>query len=465
MPGEQIPPTQDLELELFWVEQPDPHSYVRQQNQLVEARYSLTARELKLVLYVCAMVDSKAEEFGKCRVRIMDFAALADVDTRHLYTEIRDTARSIRSKELVLENVLQPGEDKPRRVYTSWFSNVSADPSGDGYIGITLHPDLKPYLLNIQREYTKFHLRYAVRLDSRYSVRLYTLLQRWAYLGKKRFAVDELRVLLGTRELNRQGDIVKDNLPAYGNFKQRALMPAVEEINKRTDISVLFSEEKQTGTKTVVGLNFRIRKNIQSGGTLKELEPAGEESPQMELGIEKVVLSPEDQAQIDKISVEFALSARQADALVDYVARDGIGYVLEKAEIVRSKPRENAAGAFVVALRDDWKKPAPLVGEENLQKVEKAKEKQEALRRKKAEEEADQVRQNADWRKKHSRIREYLESLGPQERQELEIAALTASPIGRGQVSVPFRQSIIDNYVLDLLDRPIESKAKLIGKN
>ena len=51
----------------------------------VEARYSLTARELKLVLYVCAMVDSDAKEFGKCRVRVKDFAALADVDTRHLY--------------------------------------------------------------------------------------------------------------------------------------------------------------------------------------------------------------------------------------------------------------------------------------------------------------------------------------------------------------------------------------------
>ena len=345
----------DVELELFWVEQPDPNSYVRQQNQLVEARYSLTARELKLVLYVCAMVDSNAEEFGKCRVRIMDFASLADVDTRHLYTEIRDTARSIRSKELVLENVLQPGEDKPRRVYTSWFSNVSADPAGDGYIGITLHSDLKPYLLKIQREYTKFHLRYAVRLDSRYAMRLYTLLQRWAYLGKKRFAVDELRVLLGTRELNRQGDIVKDNLPAYGNFKQRALIPAVEEINKKTDISVLFSEDKQNGTKTVVGLNFRIRRNIQTAGTLKEIEPDGTEPPQMELGLEKVVLSAEDRAQIDKISAEFALSARQADALVDYVTRDGIGYLLEKAEIVRSKPRGNAGGAFVVALRDDWK--------------------------------------------------------------------------------------------------------------
>jgi plasmid replication initiation protein len=451
MPGEQTP--QDVELELFWVEQPDPNSYVRQQNQLVEARYSLTARELKLVLYVCAMVDSNAEEFGKCRVRIMDFASLADVDTRHLYTEIRDTARSIRSKELVLENVLQPGEDKPRRVYTSWFSNVSADPAGDGYIGITLHPDLKPYLLKIQREYTKFHLRYAVRLDSRYSVRLYTLLQRWAYLGKKRFAVDELRVLLGTRELNRQGDIVKDNLPAYGNFKQRALMPAVEEINKRTDISVLFSEEKQNGTKTVVGLNFRIRRNIQTAGTLKEIEPEGAEPPQMELGLEKVVLSPEDRAQIDKISAEFALSARQADALVDYVARDGIGYVLEKAEIVRSKPRGNAGGAFVVALRDDWKKPASIGGEENRQKAEKAKERLESLHRTKTQEEAEQARQSADWENSQRRIREYLQSLSPEKRTEVEIAALTASPLGRGgQISLRLRKTIIDRYVLDILD-------------
>ena len=166
-------------------------------------------------------------------------------------------------------------------------------------------------------------------------------------MGKKRFAVEELRVLLGARELNRQGDIVKDNLPAYGNFKQRALVPAVEEINEKTDITVLFSEEKQNGTKTVVGLNFRIRRNIQNAGTLKELQPEGADPPQMELGLEKVVLSPEDRAQIDNISAEFTLSAKQADALGDYVARDGIGYVLEKAEIVRSKPRENAAGAFV----------------------------------------------------------------------------------------------------------------------
>jgi hypothetical protein len=171
------------------------------------------------------------------------------------------------------------------------------------------------------------------------------------------------------------------------------------------------------------------------------------------VGLEKVVLSPEDRAQIDKISAEFALSARQADALVDYVSRDGIGYVLEKAEIVRSKPRGNAGGAFVVALRDDWKKPASIGGEEeNRQKAEKAKERQEAARRKKAEEEAEQVRESADWEKNKTRILEYLESFGPEERLKIELAALTASPLGRGQLSARVRQSIIDQYVLDILD-------------
>jgi hypothetical protein len=39
----------------------------------------------------------------------------------------------------------------------------------------------------------------------------------------------------------------------------------------------------------------------------------------------------------------------------------GVGYVLEKAEVVRqmvrSKPIRNFAGAFMKALSDDWKSP------------------------------------------------------------------------------------------------------------
>jgi hypothetical protein len=47
--------------------QPSQHSHVRPQNELVEARYCLTARELKMVLYACATVDPNADNFGNAK--------------------------------------------------------------------------------------------------------------------------------------------------------------------------------------------------------------------------------------------------------------------------------------------------------------------------------------------------------------------------------------------------------------
>ena len=44
-------------------------------------------------------------------------------------------------------------------------------------------------------------------------------------------------------------------LPRRERIEKSHLVPAVEEINEKTGITVLFSEEKQNGTKTVVGLN------------------------------------------------------------------------------------------------------------------------------------------------------------------------------------------------------------------
>jgi plasmid replication initiation protein len=120
-----------------------------------------------------------------------------------------------------------------RRKYISWFIDVSVDPNGDGYIGVTLHPDLKPYLLQVHRDYTRFQLGYAVRMESKYAIRLYQLLQRWAFVGKKRITLDELRLRLGARELDKNGEIMKDSLPAYKNLKQKALTPALDEINEK----------------------------------------------------------------------------------------------------------------------------------------------------------------------------------------------------------------------------------------
>ena len=47
---------------------------------------------------------------GQC---LKEFAELAGVDSDNVYMELRDTARAVRSKELILENIVEPGEERP----------------------------------------------------------------------------------------------------------------------------------------------------------------------------------------------------------------------------------------------------------------------------------------------------------------------------------------------------------------
>ena len=85
-------------------------------------------------------------------------------------------------------------------------------------------------------------------------------------------------------------------------------------------------------------------------------------------------LASEDEAQeeiAEKLTEEFGLSMPQTRMVWEYLSNQGKGYVLEKANVVRSEPRENLAGSFVKALEKDWK-PKKASGPPKRQKVQPA---------------------------------------------------------------------------------------------
>jgi Helix-turn-helix domain len=61
-----------------------------------------------------------------------------------------------------------------------------------------------------------------------------------------------------------------------------------------------------------------------------------------------------------EVAEEFGLSSNQRQRVTEFFESHGQGYVRSKAEIVRSEPRKNAAGALLAALRDDWQPPVPV---------------------------------------------------------------------------------------------------------
>jgi Helix-turn-helix domain len=72
-------------------------------------------------------------------------------------------------------------------------------------------------------------------------------------------------------------------------------------------------------------------------------------------------LAPRIAGLVNRLTAEFALSNKQRQAVREYCDSRGLEYVSAKAEIVRSQPRRNAAGALLAALHDDWQ-PAVVTG-------------------------------------------------------------------------------------------------------
>jgi plasmid replication initiation protein len=341
-----------LEEELVVIGQPKRQTIVWQQNRLAEARYKLTQREQKLLLYVIAMIEPEATDFGKCKVAVRDYAHLTGLKSRDLYEELRDIALSIREKTLVVEDILEPGMKKQVRRHGSWFEYVD-EAIGDGHVTIKLSSWLKPFLLRVKSEFFKYQLGYALNLKSEYSIRLYQWLKRWQFVKKQVATIAELRLNLGATEINHEGRIVRENLAMYKHFKNRAIQPAVDEINLKTDIFVSYIEIKEPGTKTVAKIAFTVAENIENKDRLMPVPLPSKRQLELQLPAEA-------QPMAQLLREEFGLSGVQTAWLEQQITERGEEYVVKQAEIVRSSPRRNIGQAFIAAVRDGWSEPKAL---------------------------------------------------------------------------------------------------------
>ena len=315
---------------------------------MAEARYELTAREQKLLLYVIAMIEPEDEDFKRYVVNIAEFAELAGLDAHNLYCELRDLAKSLKQKPLIIPHHFDEQTVSFLDLVTSWFDTAYVGKNGAGYFAVTLSPVLKPYLLQVKREFFRFRLYQVMQLRSGYAIRLYQWAKRWQFRKTVEISVQDLRIVLGANNPTGPSES-RGNLAEYADFKRRAIKPAIDEINKRTDLSLGFRELKRPGSKAIDRLVFSIRSD--PAPELEVLQPPAP-PPQLEFPLET---EAEDQLLLEECMNRYGLSESQRPTLQNYYAKHGVAYIREKMFVVDQEPRQNAAKAFLAALRDDWK--------------------------------------------------------------------------------------------------------------
>ena len=212
---------------------------------------------------------------------------------------------------------------------------------------------LKPYLLALKRNFTRYPLHYIARLRSAYSIRLYELLCQYRNIGHRTFELGALQLLLGS------------NYEYYANFKDKVLSIAKRDLDANTDITFDY-EEIKTGRK-VTALKFTILSNSVSdteGGDVAQIQTLVAETTT------NAGISDETVKKLTKLGLKSAAIKRYERqgfvVIVDEKTREQAvsrchnnleTYFLEKWALSEKSSRvggRNQAGFFVKALQEDW---------------------------------------------------------------------------------------------------------------
>lgn len=221
---------------------------VRKANELIQkARFSLSLQQQKIILYLISKIKPTDTDFHEYVFEIKAFCEACGIDSDGgtIYSEIKEAIKNIADKSLWIK--MPDG----RETLLRWIAKASIEPR-TGTLTIRLDNDMKPYLLQLNKNYTTYDLVYTLSYKSKYSVRLYELIKSIHYDEQKAFSyvysVEELKKLLGA-----------ETYKSYSHFKQFALEPAINEINKVSDKTVGYEIAEKEG-KRITHLSIHIEK-------------------------------------------------------------------------------------------------------------------------------------------------------------------------------------------------------------
>lgn len=222
-----------------------PKLIATQDNQLVNACYTMTLNEKRLLLLAISKIDStQFPEPGKAPtsvvVSVSDWIAhYAGKDPKAAYQELQKASRRLLRRQVTVR------KGAPNYQVMNWLDSCEYQP-GEACVSIVFGYNVGLYLRGLQEQFTKISLLSVQELRSFHSIRLYELLFSFRNTKTRVEALEALRERLE----------LKQAYPRYADFKRRVIEPSIAEINSKTDMHVSYEPIKK-GNK-IISLKFTI---------------------------------------------------------------------------------------------------------------------------------------------------------------------------------------------------------------
>lgn len=283
-------------------------------NQLIEAKYKLSTTEQKILHMLIAQINFNDTDLKLYSFNASDFMSILGTD----YVKL--TKKSLRT--LLHSEVLINKEKSTFE--TNWLS--SAEYFEGGKIELEFSEKLRPYLIQLKKDFTKYNITEILSFKSKFSIRIYLILKQYIAVGERTLNFEELKEMLQVSEL----------YPKYCNFKQKVLKIAHEEINRLSDLKIEYEEIKK-GRKV-----DKIKFYITPKKCEKEVES--------ELDLDDLMEQLQDIID-EKLKIKEYKSLLQA-------ANNDVNLIQEKYQIAKKQRKiDNLVGWLIKAIQEEYSDP------------------------------------------------------------------------------------------------------------
>lgn len=332
---------------------------VAQSNELMEATYSpaLTARAHKIARLIFSLISPDDKDLKLYTITIdalkQYLGYRTEVTWGRFHEDLKDIADKLNKEPIVIKS--------ENNILTAYLIAGYIIDFKNSTVTFEIPLILKPFLLELKRNFTRYPLLYIPKLRSSYSIRMYELLYQYKTIGHRICEVNALQRMVGSE------------YALYADFKRKVILIAQRDLAEHTDICFEFEEVKSG--RRVSAIKFFIHSNSMDTLTattiqatqLDFLENNIEVSEKFTTFLRKQLINigfQEVQIQkFEQIGFQIVVSEHQRQ-----VAQSRCGtaekYYSEKLELLQKCAEQasteggaklnNPTGFYVRALQEDW---------------------------------------------------------------------------------------------------------------
>ena len=230
----------------------DKRNYVCQANSLVGGKQALKLNSAKIIRSAIMQIVRDDVELKPYIITIPEIAELLNISASNIYRDINSITDDIMNNPVFIKRV---SGKNVSWVKIPWCSRCEYN--SDIGLMIKLNEELKPFLINLQGNYTQYALESILTMKSVYSVRIFELLQ--SKIMTKLLPKEGVFIDISLEELKAACDCDSDAYNKFANFKMRVLEVAKKDINGKTNYVMDYEYIKKN--RKVVAIRFFLNMN------------------------------------------------------------------------------------------------------------------------------------------------------------------------------------------------------------